>query len=173
MIISILNIIKALFNSIYWFEIEKKKTKLIKKTREKLIIIKSHRDIKSSHFRNYFINFPSKINRLKKNFYFLVLVSNKKGRRKEILCSGWLYRGKKWKITEINKEVKINNLILLFDFLTPENLRNRGYYKKILELIVNKYRGKKLAIYSLSRNTKSLKAIRKAGFKLKRKINGI
>ena len=172
MIIRTLNIIKALFNSIYWFEIKQKKAKLTKKTREKLIIIKSHKDISSSSFRNYFIKFPSKINRLKKNFYFLVLTSNN-GRKKEILCSGWLYRGKKWKITEINKEIEINNLILLFDFLTPENLRNRGYYKKILELIANKYRGKKLAIYSLSSNIKSLKAIRKAGFKLKRKINGI
>ena len=93
--------------------------------------------------------------------------------KKKILCSGWLYKGTSWKVTEVNKKVKLNNSILLFDFLTPKKFRNKGYYKKILELIVYKNLGKKLAIYSLSNNVKSLKAIKKAGFKLKRKIYGI
>jgi len=169
MIKEALNAVRAYFNTVYWFEI-KKKVKFPKNIPEKLIIIKSYRDVEKKKLKNYFAYFPFKINRLKKNFYFLVLTS--KNSRK-ILCSGWLYKGKSWKITEVNKEVKVNNMLLLFDFLTPEKQRNRGYYKKILKLIVNKYSGRKMAIYSLSNNIKSLKAIGKAGFKLKRKINGI
>ena len=170
MIKNTLNIVRAFFSSVDWFEIRKKNVKPKKKISEELIIINSYQDIKKYRFKSYFTKFPSKINRLKKNFYFLVLTSKDK---KKMLCSGWLYRGKSWKITEVNKEVKLDNVLLLFDFLTPKKFRNKGYYKKILELIVYKYIGKKLAIYSLSNNIKSLKAIKKAGFKLKRKIYGI
>ena len=168
MIKEALNAVRAYFNTVYWFEI-KKKVKFPKNIPEKLIIIKSYRDVEKKKLKNYFAYFPFKINRLKKNFYFLVLTS--KNSRK-ILCSCWLYKGKSWKITEVNKEVKVNNMLLLFDFLTPEKQRNKGYYKKILQLLVKKYSGRKMAIYSLSNNIKSLKAIRKAGFKLKKKING-
>ena len=171
MIKNTLSTFRALFSSVHWFEIRKKKFNYKKKlTVGKLIVIKSYSELKTRNFKSYFNKFPLKINRFKKNFCFLVLASNDK---KKILCSGWLYKGTSWKVTEVNKKVNLNNSILLFDFLTPKKFRNKGYYKKILELIVYKNLGKKLAIYSLSNNVKSLKAIKKAGFKLKRKIYGI
>lgn len=171
MIKNTLSKFRALFSSVHWFEIKKKKVNYKKKrTVGKLIVIKSYSEIKTRNLKSYFNKFPLKINRFKKNIHFLVLASNDK---KKILCSGWLYKGTSWKVTEVNKIVNLKNSILLFDFLTPEKFRNKGYYKKILELIIYKNLGKKLAIYSLSNNINSLKAIKKAGFKLKRKIYGI
>ena len=171
MIKNTLSKFRALFSSVHWFEIKKKKVNYKKKqTVGKLIVIKSYSEIKTRNLKSYFNKFPLKINRFKKNIHFLVLASNDK---KKILCSGWLYKGTSWEVTEVNKKVNLKNSILLFDFLTPNKFRNKGYYKKILELIINKNLGKKLAIYSLSNNIKSLKAIKKAGFKLKRKIYGI
>ena len=35
----------------------------------------------------------------------------------EIICSGWVYFGNKWKIEEINKNIALNNQYLLYDDL--------------------------------------------------------
>ena len=75
-------------------------------------------------------------------------------------------RKKNWKIEEINKKIKLNKHYLLYDFITEKKFRNKGYYKLLLKIIQNKFKKRKLIIYSLSRNTKSIKAIENSGFKL-------
>ena len=99
------------------------------------------------------------------NIYLLALMKNRK-----MLSSGWIFFGKKWKVTEIDVSVALNKTYLLFDFETPENLRNKGYYTLLLKLIKNKFRKKRLAIYTLSYNFKSRRGIENAGFKFVRKI---
>ena len=59
----------------------------------------------------------------------------------------------------------------MFDFYTPVSMRSRGYYTKLLKIILKKFCKKKLLIYSLSSNQASIKAIEKAGFIFKRNIN--
>ena len=164
------SLLKKYLDSVSWFEIKKNKKDFYKQIKEQLIVIKSKKDTRIKFFRSYFNKYPSKLSRLSKNYNFLIL--SKKNKKNVILCSGWLYKGKRWKISEINKEVSLNNRILLFDFLTPKSLRNKGYYKKILILISKKFTNKQLAIYSLNRNKQSIKAIKNANFNFKKKIYG-
>ena len=160
--------IKKFFLSVYWYESLGQKNTSIKKNNFKLLVIKSKHAIKENILDNYFKKHPSKLERLKKRYYFLVLINKKK-----ILSSGWIYFGSRWKITEIEKSIPLENRTLLFDFETPRQLRNRGYYRLLLKLIRRKFVNKKLAIYSLSNNTRSNRAIKKAGFKFIKKIHGL
>ena len=133
-----------------------------------MIIIKSKKRIPKNFTFQYFSNKANKLKRLNKNFYFLALV-----KKNTILSSGWIYFGKKWNISEINRNIKLTNTFLLFDFETPNIFRGKGYYKDLLCLIKYKFPQKKLAIYSLSNNHRSIKGIKGAGFKLIKKINGL
>ena len=164
-----INYFKKFFLSVNWYETTNKKN-IINKTKgnKKLIILKSRADVSKKKLNEYFEKYKIKLKRFNGKSYFLALVN-----RKKILSSGWIYLGAKWKITEINKNVYLNSQFLLFDFETPAHLRNKGYYTLLLELIRKKFPNKKLAIYSLSNNTKSTNAIKKSGFKLIKKINGI
>ena len=90
--------------------------------------------------------------------------------KNEIVCSGWIYFGNKWNIEEINKEISLNRQYLLYDFITEKKYRNKGNYKLLLRIIQNKFQKRRLVIYSLSNNTKSIRAIKKAGFRLKQKL---
>ena len=55
MIKNTLSTFRALFSSIHWFEIRKKKFNYKKKqTVEKLIVIKSYKEIKILNFKSYF-----------------------------------------------------------------------------------------------------------------------
>ena len=172
MLNKIFTFIKSLYDSVIWFEIKNNKKNYRLKGNEKFIIIKSKNDRRLKIYKNYFNDYPSKKKRLSRGYSFLVL-SKKHKTKLEILCTGWLYKGNEWIITEINKKVILKNVFLLFDFFTPKKLRNKGYYKKILIKISQKYKNKKLAIYSLDRNKQILKAIKNAGFEFKKKINGI
>ena len=72
----------------------------------------------------------------------------------------------KWHISEIGKEIDVKNKILLYDFFTLKEFRNRGYYTKILRLIKNFNTNKKFWIYCLSTNYSSKKGITNSNFKL-------
>ena len=172
MLSKIFTFLKSLYDSVIWFEIKNNKKNYRLKGNEKFIIIKSKNDRRLKIYKNYFNDYPSKKKRLSGGYIFFVL-SKKHKTKLEILCTGWLYKGNEWIITEINKKIILKNVFLLFDFFTPKKLRNKGYYKKILIKISQKYKNKKLAIYSLDRNKQSLKAIKNAGFEFKKKINGI
>jgi len=150
-----------------WYETNNRAKVIIKKKEQsKLIVLKKKKIVKK--LKPYFKKYKFKLKRFNKKNYFLVLVDKEK-----ILSSGWINFGTKWEITEINKKVNLNSYSLLFDFETPSNLRNRGNYNLLLRKIRNKFFKKRLAIYSLSTNFKSCRAIEKAGFELKGKINGL
>ncbi len=153
---------KFLF-SIIWYEVINDKK--VKKNNYKLIVVKSKKNFLKFSKKNYFTIKKYKLKRFSNKAYLLLLVKGKK-----ILSSGWMFYGKKWKITEINVNISLDKTLLLFDFETPKNLRNKGYYTLLLKLIKNKYIKKRLAIYTLSYNLKSKRGIERAGYKFIKKI---
>ena len=115
---------------------------------------------------DYFIENKEKKIRFKKKQYFLALTY-----KQDVVCSGWIFKGRYWKITEIDLKIKINNALILFDFITPKEHRSKGNYKKILKMIAKRFNNKKLLIYTLSSNKPSLNGIKNAGFVFKEKLN--
>ena len=137
------------------------KLEKINRNQKKVFFIKSLNELKSKKYlQKYFEENEFKLNRLKNKSKFIGL-----RKKNEVICSGWVYFGKNWKIEEINKIIKLNKHYLLYDFITEKNFRNKGYYKFLLKIIQNKFKKKKLIIYSLSHNRKSIKAIKNSGFK--------
>ena len=164
-IFKLLKKIYQFFLTIYIFE-SYKKFKKINKKRMSLFIIKSSNEIKlNKTIKKYFKNSEFKLDRLKKKSKFIGLKQ-----KNEIICSGWIYFGNEWKIEEINKNIKLKNQYLLYDFITEKKFRNMGYYKLLLKIIQNKFRKKKLVIYALSHNSKSIRAIKKSGFKFVKEL---
>lgn len=164
-IYSFLKKIYQFFLTIYIFESYKKFEKVDKK-RMSLFIIKSFNKIKlNKTIKKYLENDEFKLDRFKKGSQFIGL-----RRKNEIICSGWIYFGNEWKIEEINKNIKLKNQYLLYDFITEKKFRNMGYYKLLLRIIQNKFIKKKLVIYALSHNSKSIRAIKKSGFKFMREL---
>ena len=53
--------------------------------------------------------------------------------------------------------------MILFDFITPEAYRNKGYYSKLLLSINKKFKGHRLIIYTLQSNIFSKKGIENSG----------
>ena len=86
------------------------------------------------------------------------------------VSSGWLFRGKKWKIDEVNRDLSVLKKLVIFDFITFSEHRNKGYYTKLLKLVIGKFKNKNILIYVLRSNKKSKKAILKAGFSFKYKL---
>ena len=164
-IFKLLKKIYQFFLTIYIFE-SYKKFKKVNKKRMSLFIIKSSNEIKlNKTIKKYFKNSEFKLDRLKKKSKFIGLKQ-----KNEIICSGWIYFGNEWKIEEINKNIKLKNQYLLYDFITEKKFRNMGYYKLLLKIIQNKFRKKKLVIYALSHNSKSIRAIKKSGFKFVKEL---
>lgn len=128
----------------------------------KFKIYKSLSSIKKKEILNYFKIYHDKKKRFQNNCVFLTLSFNK-----NFVTSGWLFRGKKWKITEVNRELNVLNKFVIFDFITLPEHRNKGYYTKLLKLIIDKFKNKNILIYVLRSNKKSKKAILKAGFNFK------
>ena len=153
------------FFTIYIFESYPKFKKFSKKG-ILTFFIKSLNEVKiNKTIQKYFEKNELKLNRLKKKSKFIGLKN-----KKEIICSGWIYFGNEWKIEEINKKIKLNGRYLLYDFITEKKFRNMGYYKLLLKIIQNKFQKKRLIIYALSHNHKSIRAIKKSGFKFVKKL---
>ena len=134
----------------------------------KLKIYKNFFTIKQKEILNYFETYKHKKKRFSNNCTFLALTFNHK-----LVSSGWLYRGKNWKITEIDYMLKVTNKFIIFDFITSLKHRNKGYYTQLLKLISSKFKNQNILIYVLSSNKNSKRAIIKAGFKYKKKIRKI
>ena len=162
-----INFLKYLFKFIISVEIfiskTKKKYKLPKYF--KFYFFKSFSNIKLKTIKNYFHEFKEKKKRFKKGQYFLVLCYKNK-----LVSSGWIYFGKNWLITEIDKKIILLNEIVIFDFITPLSERRKGYYTKLLKIIRNKFGNKNIIIYVLSSNRFSQKAIIKSGFKYSKRL---
>tara|TARA_Y100000996_G_C22445145_1_gene611519 strand:- start:189 stop:692 length:504 start_codon:yes stop_codon:yes gene_type:complete len=131
----------------------------------KIKIYKSFDQVKDKKILEYFKHFKSKKQRFEKKQYFIAMSFEEK-----LLSSGWGFEGKNWYISEIDKKITLENEIVLFDFITTTDQRNKGNYSKLLSLINYKFKGKKLIIYSLSNNIYSKRGILNAGFSLKKII---
>ena len=140
--------------------------KNLKKYRFK--IFKNLSSIKSKEILNYFNEYKEKKKRFHQNSIFLTLSFNRK-----LVSSGWLFRGKSWKITEIDRTINVKNKFVIFDFITPPNYRKKGFYTKLLKSILSKFKNKNVLIYVLSSNIYSKKAILKAGFDYKYQLKKI
>ena len=160
---SFFKILRKFLFSVIWYEAVN--SKKITKKNYRLVVLKSKKNFLRFSKKNYFSIKKYKLKRFSKKIYLLLLV-----KRKKILSSGWIFYGKKWKITEIDVSVNLNKTLLLFDFETPQSLRNKGYYTMLLKLIKNRFIEKRLAIYTLSYNLKSRRGIEKAGYKFIKKI---
>jgi hypothetical protein len=156
-----LKLIYQFFLTIYIFESNPN----YKKTNKKKLFfffIKSLKEAKKKKsLKRYFERDKFKLDRFKNKSKFVGLIN-----KSEIICSGWVYNGTKWNIEEVDNNIILNKKYLLYDFITEKNFRNKGYYKLLLRLIQNKFKSKKLLIYSLSHNSKSVRAIKKSGFSL-------
>ena len=139
--------------------------KLIKKEYQFFFVKSANKAKINKIIKKYFEENKFKLNRFKEKSKFIGLK-----RKNEIICSGWIYFGNKWKIEEINKNIALKNQYLLYDFITEKKFRNMGYYKLLLQIIQNKFKTERLIIYSLSHNSKSIRAIEKTGFELIRKL---
>ena len=147
------------FLKIYIFESYAKFVRL-KKSRTTSFFIKSKKEVNINRpIKKYFEKDKYKLIRFRKNSKFMGLKL-----KNEIVCSGWVYFGNKWKIDEIDKKISLNKRYLLYDFITEKKFRNKGYYQLLLKKIQNKFQGKKLIIYALSHNNKSIRVIEKSGF---------
>ena len=152
------------FLSVHIFE---SYTKLQKVNNKHLFFfIKSFNEAKNNKtVKKYFEKNSSKLNRFKKKSKFIGLKHKNK-----IICSGWINFGNQWNIEEINKKIRLYKQYLLYDFITEKKFRNMGYYQLLLRIIQNKFQKKRLIIYALSHNNKSVRAIEKSGFKLVEKF---
>ncbi len=153
------------FLTIYIFKSYSKFKKVDKKSLSVFLVNSKNKAKINKIIQKYFIYYKPKLNRFKKKSQFIGVKNSK-----EILCSGWIYFGSSWKIDEIDKKIKLKNEYLLYDFETNKKFRNMGYYKLLLRVIQNKFVKKKLVIYSLSHNFKSINAIKKSGFHFTKKF---
>ena len=81
-----------------------------------------------------------------------------------VFCDGWS-RNKSIFISEINKDLIIDNGCILYDFNTALEFRREGYYKYLLKNIIAVI-DSELYIYSLKGNIPSNRAIQSVGFHL-------
>tara|TARA_Y100001970_G_scaffold293563_1_gene441215 strand:+ start:3994 stop:4518 length:525 start_codon:yes stop_codon:yes gene_type:complete len=153
------------FLKIYIFESYAKIKKFNSKGTSIFYIKSKNKILNNKPIKNYFEKDLSKLSRFNKNSKFIgIKLKNK------IICSGWIFFGKSWYIDEINKKIPTKNYYTLYDFFTEKEFRNKGYYKLLLKIIRKKFKKKKLLIYSTSHNIKSIKAIKKSGFKFVKEL---
>lgn len=162
--------LKKLISYFRTIEIYEKKTNQSTKNfkKFKLNIFDRFSKIKSKEILSYFNIYKDKKKRFNQGLIFITLSFNGK-----LVSSGWLYRGRNWKITEIDRKLNVKNKLVIFDFITPLVYRNKGYYTKLLKIILGKFNNKDILIYVLSSNTQSKKAIIKAGFHYKYQLKKI
>lgn len=82
----------------------------------------------------------------------------------EVLCSGWGGNPFNFFVLEINKSINFTCDVILYDFNTPIDHQNKGYYKKLLIKIIQSSDSVSCGIFAGSKNHKSLRGILNAGF---------
>ena len=89
---------------------------------------------------------------------------------KNLLSYGWICNRDTFYISEIYITVSNLNTTMLYDFYTPIQMRNQGFYTKLLSKIAEKHPDTQLAIFSRKNNKPSIRAIEKVGFKKSRYV---
>ena len=130
MIIKIIKNVRHYFREIYLFESKKNKNN-ISFQNFKLLKYRKFDSIKEKKLIRYVISGKKKKRFNNKHNLFALFF------KKDLVCTGWMYSGHKWLITEIDYKINVKNKILLYDFFTFEKFRKRGFYSKILILIKN------------------------------------
>lgn len=81
---------------------------------------------------------------------------------KTIFCSGWASSKSPFSIGENNSVEELNGKVCIYDFVTPLDYRNKGYYTKLLKAARSYY--DETFIYARKNNKASRKAIERSGF---------
>ena len=161
---NLIEFILSNFRTVYVFE-SKKNKRYLKYKNFNLRLYNSFNSIKDQKLKKYLVK-EKKIERFKIKQTLVVLFH-----KKNCVSTGWLYQGFNWHISEIGKKIDIKKKVLLFDFFTFSEFRNKGYYCKILRLIKNIKTKKTFLIYCLKNNKASKIGILNSGFKLKGKLS--
>jgi glycosyltransferase involved in cell wall biosynthesis len=154
---------KKIFNIIVLFRFHKKNNFNIEVNNFiKFNKLQSINSFKNYKFDNYKFDNDILINRFKNNDILYILYKSN-----NLISYGWSSEKKNFFISEINAPVLNHGAIILYDFKTIKNFRNKGYYKLLIKNITTlyKYNKKKIYIYTLLFNFKSLKSIYQSGFK--------
>ena len=162
---SIKNFLLSYFRTVCIFQ-SKKNLKFLNFKNIKLKKYEKYKSIDNSWLRNH-LKENNKFKRFNRKINLVALFY-----QNEVVCIGWMSLNSKWYISEIRKIYFKNNSIILFDFFTRPEFRNRGFYRKILLLIKNLNTKKFFVIYSLSSNKKSINGILNAKFKLIDQLKG-
>ena len=165
MIRKLFNIILPFLREVYLYESKKNKKKVTFKNYF-LQKYQSRKFVKNYTVEKY-LEADNRKARFKSNQTLFVLFFKKKA-----VCFGWMNKNSIWKIAEINKIINKKNTFILYDFYTPPDLRNKGFYTKILNLIKNIKTKNKFLIYCLKTNISSRKGIVKSKFTLVKKMKG-
>jgi glycosyltransferase involved in cell wall biosynthesis len=122
---------------------------------------KSMNTIKNYKFNNFDLKSSILINRFKVGDILYIQHKNK-----NLISYGWSSTRKIFLISEIDKVILNNNSIVLYDFYTIKEFRNKGYYKLLIRKITELYKDRQnyIYIYSLLFNFRSLKVIYRNGF---------
>ena len=145
------------FLKVFVYEIILKKKIKVKKLN--FFIIKKNNP-NNYLLNSYFKNCRYKIKRFKNSIFIGIKKKNL------ILCSGWVaYKNtNNWLIEEVDTVKNFKNSLILYDFFTHKNFRNKGLYFNLLKYILNMYLKKNIIIYTLEKNLNSIKVINKLKF---------
>ena len=145
------------FQKIYVYEITSKKLKKLKKLN--YFFVQKYNS-KSLFLHSYFRDNRLKIKRFNHSKFVGIKNNN------TIVCSGWIAykKTRNWLIEEIDSRYSFKNAIVLYDFRTHNQYMNQGFYFNLLKFIQNKFLNKRIIIYTLSTNLKSIKIITKSKF---------
>lgn len=89
-----------------------------------------------------------------------------------VACHGWITGGEKCFIGEVARDVRVENRLLLFDFITVARFRGKGYFTALLRNLRRRFPGRVLAAYVSRSNKPSIRAMERAGFTKTRCIRG-
>jgi hypothetical protein len=149
-------------NFILFFISTKNNSKILNKNASIQIIKSFNKNLRLFDKINYV-----KSKRFDKKNLFIVLKD-----KNNFIGSGWIYFGKrKWRISEIDKTISIQNYYLLYDFMIIKKYRNMGYYADFLKLIKKNFFRSNLCIYTTLNNFYSFKGIKSSGFSLNKIIS--
>ena len=149
---------KKVFRVILLYKLNRKKILLANNIDCQFKLINSLQDLTLTKINNYYPN-NSLIKRFQNGDRMAILYNNNK-----ILTYGWI-SNKNIFIDEINVSlINISNKIILYDFFTFEDFRNKGYYNLNIINIINFFKDKDIFIYVDFLNTISKKTILKNNF---------
>jgi len=83
---------------------------------------------------------------------------------KEILCHGWVLNSDRFYHFEIDKTSCHKDNRLIYDFVTPEKHRKKGYYSMLISNLPEFLEEERLCVAAVTSNVASNKGIEKAGY---------